>query len=760
MALINDLKLICDLLGPRGWRTRLLAVTNNALDIMQPTAAALEAELAKPVQLVPNQVGFEDLASRGDQAIEAGSPALSLLYHALASPAVHPTPNGEPSGNPADYPSLAQLDTVENYIYSLNAGNINLTGLEVAVFAYQYRVGSRSTHRVHADMAFSRTGVARVGTAAAEYDPSRRGFWIEPAGGTGLPVLPARYGVFLCRRGRAGSAGSVLGVPTTDPRGFLFPVHKLFDGTECLPGLNLTVRFDEFHRNEKLRRLHRLPPSSGGLPLPAGFDVDRAPYMRDSANGGNLVNLQSTGATILVVPVPGPSLVQVARQTPAGGGSDRIAHFRVPPPLDLNSDGRIDNRFWRSSLAVPTFRRRERLAPEYVNMRHQVDVANQTVTDLGNASEADFDAKIRQGGYDAAHFIDHTCDGSVEAKVSGLPGSLRVHAAFSLVTAPDFFPLADQTELDDVRTIGNTAPLSGGDLPVNPTLPLASEPETMAFGARETTLTAVVGAPTLAPPRTRGFEANLQVSWLPDGASDVFFPGWDTSRSADHVGDYLTSSGLGSPFPEDAKLCAALGSFWPAVAPDNGRTFGNVNVPGSSALDNNLPMQDSELGLHPNHPDVVAGRAASRRGWDGEFGPFFETIGGQEFVNFVEPFRSDYVTNALNNQMGLEQTANIQSEFLAERHRALRSCWATAHVPETATLVVFEWVPDWAAVNPGDLRVSGGGYRFEFVDLRGQRTLTNDPRRTRQPVALKYECHYSFNGMAFRRGGGNFQFSR
>ena len=56
---------------------------------------------------------------------------------------------------------------------------------------------------------------------------------------------------------------------------------------------------------------------------------------------------------------------------------------------------------------------------------------------------------------------------------------------------------------------------------------------------------------------------------------------------------YLSSRGLGSPFPEDAKLCAMLNSFWPAVAPDAARTFGQTPT--------GIPLLDTELGLHPQH---------------------------------------------------------------------------------------------------------------------------------------------------------------
>ena len=101
-------------------------------------------------------------------------PSRSLLYHALASPLVHPPATGG-GADPRSYPSLEELDAVENYIYSLaKLSSTNLPpGTVIAVFAYQYRIGTRSAHGMFADLSFSRTGISRVGTAPANYDPVR-----------------------------------------------------------------------------------------------------------------------------------------------------------------------------------------------------------------------------------------------------------------------------------------------------------------------------------------------------------------------------------------------------------------------------------------------------------------------------------------------------------------------------------------------------------------------------------------------------------
>ena len=91
MSLMDDVKKVCDRLAPLGWKDLLLTVTNNALDISQPTTAKLKKALGLPLATIDRTVsGFEDFHRTANQAITGGRPAHSLLYHALASPDVHP----------------------------------------------------------------------------------------------------------------------------------------------------------------------------------------------------------------------------------------------------------------------------------------------------------------------------------------------------------------------------------------------------------------------------------------------------------------------------------------------------------------------------------------------------------------------------------------------------------------------------------------------------------------------------------------------
>lgn len=756
MALIDDVKTICDRLAPFGWRDLLLAVTSNVLDISQTTTTKLRNTLLAIIPSIDRtRAGFEDFHPAASKAVTAGTPSQSLLYHALASCQVHPTADGKPSANPKHYPTLDELDTIENYIYSLASDRTDLGDTVVAVFAYQYRPASRTTHLRHADLVFSRTGVARVGTAAANYDASRRSFWVIPKDGSdSLCVLPARYAVFLARKAKPGAAGSVQGGhngPADDD--FLFPVHKLFDGRECLQGQNLTISYSEFHRNEKLRKIHSLPETQGGLRVPQGFDISKAPFVRDSTNGGNLASLIRAGSSVQLTPKPGASLVHTVSQKNTVANKNQLAHFIVPPIRTVRDR---ETRFVDSTLEIPAFNE-DRLAPEYVNIRHKIDPQGSTTqipSDLNQEPSASFASLMANGGYAAAHFVDDSCDGVVNASVTGLTGGTPTFPAFSLITAPDFFPLADQSEVEADPTIGRVRPLSKGRLPVNPTLPLPGDPTSFAFARSEKTVTAIVGSTASGPVSAAPNLPNRMVSFLPDAASNVFAPGWDTSRSRDAVGPFLTSSGLGSPFPEDAKLCAALASFWPAVAPDNGRTFGN------EGFGNQLPMLDEELGFHPNHERVRTGNVVSYRGWDGEYGPFIEKVGTKQHVNYVAIERSDYVSNALAGRIRVSLTAEVQSEDLIARHQALLKCQAAMTVSTSTAmcLVVVRKVDDWATFGAGVPQLTGAGFLMEFAELTGARKTTTELDRVRREIRKRHICQIGSNGLAYKNGTAAFVF--
>ena len=249
------------------------------------------------------------------------------------------------------------------------------------------------------------------------------------------------------------------------------------------------------------------------------------------------------------------------------------------------------------------------------------------------------------------------------------------------------------------------------------------------------TVSAIVGATATGAAFDPSNGEERALSWLPDAAADVFAPGWDVSTHRNTYASY----GLGSPFLEDAKLCAALNSYWPAAAPDSSRTF---NITWSPTAQ---PLLDSELGYHPNHQRVKQGEVDSVRGWDGEYGPFVETADGKRVVNCAHRNRSDYVSNALAGNIGFNGLDTISAAEMIQRMDVLRVCFdhlANQTVPQTSLwLVHAEQVSDWTNWNSqvlpkADNTLTGAGYIYQFA--RAGRTATevaeNPITRVRYPL--------------------------
>ncbi len=726
-------------------------------------AKALAADLAVDRD-VP---GFADFTTAGSRAIEPGKPAASLLYHAMASPFVHPDGTATP-GEASRYPTLAELDAVENYIFGLHQVDLSqLRNPVIAVLAYEYRTAPRSPHGQHADLAYSRCGVARVGTAASAYDAVNRGF----AGidkNDAIRVVPARYAAFIAEHVKPTNRDAIMARQRGDQRrDFALPVHKLFPGPDCLVDTELSIRFNEFHRNDKLARVH----SEGGIRVVDGFNIDIYPFVRDSENSGDLVGLQREGASLAVVPIPNNELVRTAEQFNNRSGRKEIVRFHVPPATR-------SNRFF-TSLYLPSAEGEARHAPEYVNIRHKVERHNNAlrIVDINALPDDDFSAHLRKGGYEAAHFIDDSCDGVVSTVVDGLPlppqGDWRVLPAYSLVTAPDFLPMSDQTEitawfdspqrnLRDQFRRGGPDPLCEGRRPVNLNLPSPVQLNSRAFAETEETIVAIVGTAPLSQDGGGSGIRRRSPSFLTDAASNEFAPGWDVSLDREGGPLFYAAYGLGSPFPEDAKLCAALNSYWPAVAPDASRTFGMQGWNSPTAI----PMLDGELGYHPDHPAVKAGKIKTGRGWDGEHGPFFEDIDGTEYVNYASIDRSDYVGNTLKGAIRANNTSGVSSNDLIARMVALQDCIAklptgNGLVSQTELwLVRAETVADWSrnGENADPAMLTGPGFLYEFADVRGNPldkgiAIPGYLLRRRIAVTTRYTCQLSEALLLFRETG-------
>jgi hypothetical protein len=765
----------------------------HGLDISK-AVEDLEKDLERPLPIDRTVPGFEHLALAAYRAIEPGKPALSFLYHALASSHV------SPHGNTSKYPTLEQLDVVENYIYSRARARLNLfSDPVVAIFAYQYREPNRTTHRMHADLAFSRTGIARIGNEDALYVPERRGFEPRPSGEHGFRAMPARYAVFIAERRPQPPDGSVMRAVTSDAAlTFLFPVHKLFPGNECLFELDRNqelvplsipdLMFVDCHVSEKLARIHHHGPDNLGY-IPSmtdpEFDLQKAPFVRDSRTDPSLVRLERAGSSVLVVPMAQP-IVSVATQSVMG--KDELVRFIVPKPAEVHLRR---NRYW-STFEIPADGN-SRAAPEYVNIRTEVSQGSNgfVLTDLNTLPREEFEEKLSKGGYEAAHFIDNSCDGALTIEPIPALGALPLQPAYSLVTAVDYFPEVDQLEIEEWlekrsrRSIGmadiegqfpmgGPQPMSDGrfewrvddaelsltrQLP-NCGLPHPVRPGECAFSLADPasfTATAIVGAPPVSKSiETVSHFSRRAPSWLPDGASDVFAPGWDVSQHVTGNQNMYAAYGLGSPFPEDAKLCAALNSFWPAVAPDSARTYGwRPPIPWSSGgnpLTTAIPLTDAELGYHPQHPRSIFKEVTPAKGWDGDYGPFIVSLNTTRFVNASNPMRADQTRAALEGTIGFSGLDAIGTVDFITRMEALRWCQRNIAFNgfdvRSAWLVAFESVGDWSTwksqVWPiADIELEGTGMIFLFASTSPGEEEEIPPFRRLFPIRQTLEVHMS-----------------
>ena len=693
-----------------GWRQYLMRT--QKIDIR---ASDLAGELSKVRPINREEPGFADFDPSGNRAIEPGNLARSLLYHALASPDVHPTLDDDSAIADRDYPTWRQLDVIENYIYSLAPFSENdLKDAVVGVFAYEYRPRAATTHGQHADVNFSRMGIARIGTSEAVYKGAERAY-TSITGTTGkIGVLPARYGAFLARKVKGGRDLSLLGEGDGDDgqRTFLLPFRKLFSGKECIPNRDITLSFGEHHRAEKLSRIvHGVQAINGGKGscVPDGFDVTRPPFIRRSPDP-DLVRMTPVGAGVMISAPPHP-LVRRAEQNV--GGRMLPAMFRVPAESitgealsEFKPDAGAGNYRHYTALQLPvgdvalsfegvqvllgradSQSRFARNFPFFVYIREEVEYwkGNYNLVDLNKLNDDEFYRYVRNGIYYAAMFEDSTSDGCVVAFVNGLGSNLESCPAFSVVAPLTFFPRSVELDLEhwtlqhpDMFHQGDSRPLCEGRFYANPSIVLPTrdgDPSaTPAFREQDNTIAAVVGkppgarnAPSAAPELRKVF----RTSFMTDAASNVFFPGWDVtiaSRTGD-IADknfFYTTYGMGSPYPEDVKFCAAANGFWPTASPDAGRTFHRSDSPTS------IFLVDDELGYHPSHPAAKG----DQPGWDGGYGPFFQLDArtGAPGVNFANLDRVDYVRDALEGKFGRIQFAHLTSDVLIERMSCQRRC--------------------------------------------------------------------------------------
>lgn len=713
MSLINEVERACARLAPAGWHDLLL---QHGLDI---TSAALREELAKPLNINRTLPGFEDFSTDGVCGVEAGRPTDSLLFHAFASPNVTTGIKGQALDA---YPTPAEIEHLLNYVYASATSSLEtlrqLAGgapLAIAVFAYEYRPRPETVHQRQADLCFSRTGIARVGTADARYDPQRRGFlpFVDDQPNQ-LRVIPARYGAFIAARhtGQPLQFGPMNPQPNDQELEFWVPLHKVFEGDECLAGMDLRVQLENHQINEKIGQIHRRFRGTGWQEP----DILNAPFVitQGLCHWADI----ETYAPGLLVPVVKETLVELAYY------QGRPLSFIMPP----DSGGLIHG-------------------------RHRVH-EDGSVEDL-NALE-NVDAIVKAGGYPALHYQDAMADGWVRALCPQL--QLESIAAYSIIGAPDFYPLCGQRELKAWSSDPEVFPSPDvWHTRVNPLCDVRFYINQSLvgdyFSPQDRGVTAIIAHPqtaTAPPPAGPQVKRGQRQSWLPDFASGVFGPGWEIGRGLVDAPftNVLCGYQLASPFTEDARICAALGSYWPGVAPDSTRTFEPRGV--SATI---IPLTDSEIG------------SAGKPGWDGRSGPTLIEVEGDTRVQYQAYEYSDYTQAALAGQLSLAMTGHTSTEQYHQRvlgmQRAYQAVGAGSDKEQRRLwpLLSFSLVqkPDEAfevAQQQANFRLEGD-VQYYWLYKRGAITTPTDNFKLRHVEVTQYvQLYMSRDALLIRQDDG------
>jgi len=587
--------------------------------------------------------GLEEFSRDGCRGIEPGDPARSLFYHAFASPHVH-----FDGLTNEQYPTMAELGLIENCVYgaahlSLDDLLVRAAGrpLAVVVFAYEYAPAIDTVHRRHADLCFSRTGISRVGNARAHYVGEARGFFPYSGSKGKVHVIPARFGTFVAvqQLGNPNTFGPMRFSRGDEMRKFWVPLHKLFDGTECIKGLNLKLKVNAHHLNEKIRRVHMALQSeyhnTGWTPS----QMKRSPFRITEGLA------KFSRAEGLVKPIWHDPLIKPARTA-----NGTYVGFRVPRGHKL-----LQASLWLTELfgAIPR--------PEFVHIKHAIKKDNngkQRIVYLPNVDPRDIIEIVKEGKYKAANFIDYTADGWVEATCPALAHMIpHSRAAFSIIAQPDFFPLVRQQDLiewwerDAPRAIKNSiwadtetrpTPLSGSRLPANITLLEAG------FDSTETAMSAIIGMDRKPGRRSKIIrKLPRRESTLSYRATNLFEPGWDSSQDFNRDARrkrgtfHLANYGLGSPYPEDTLICAALGSFWPGAVPDVTRTFALEEYPSVT------PIVDDQVGWDGILRPITTGPVAEYPSF--AYADYVKSIYKKRFPyeTFAEVTLEDYIRRTL-----------------------------------------------------------------------------------------------------------------
>lgn len=676
----------CRRLAPLGWKEMLLDASGGEFDIASPD---LPEHLTKVLSKIDREhPGFGDFSVAGARPVEPGSPDRSFLYHAFASPLVRT----DRAGNTLKgFPTLAEIEALENYVYgaappSLEELRASASGrrLGIVVFSLQYLPASRSVHGTHAELCFSRAGIGRVGNAEPLYDGMNRYFATSVEDDPfKFRVVPRRYAAYLAVKvdGTTGNFGPQDALPDDGSRSYWVPLHKLFSGSECIKGLDLQVEMKSGLRNDLIAKFHKWLQLSGFESDWRGEHLENYPFVVKDERIGGLSKRPEYGAGVLE-PAQNP-LVRPAEY------EGKPLTFHVDP-RHVSDVANIQSTSWMVLSAAPSqmplyvqdaAQDYDRPAPQYVNFRHRVNADGS----IDNLSEReDLNEIISKGDYEALHFVDGAGDGWVEASCPQIDEQVDDHIpAYAMIGLPDFYPQINQRDLmqwwrNEVPEAIRTGLFAVPPLALSQTRIAANIELPIGFSIEDDTVPAIVShfKPAIGPQQnTNGAEFHNKVG-LPDGSPGLFDPGWDSSQGYYYKGpdippqNFLAGYGLGSPWIEDAKLCAALGAYWPGVAPDSTRVFSpdkalsGIHYPWPSVA----PMTDEEIGLAPL-PD---GKFLP---WDGVRGPQLVQSGPFRHVVYQDMDHVDYIT--MPNTMTAALTSKVDMPEYTRRILAMASVyWA------------------------------------------------------------------------------------
>lgn len=458
------------------------------------------------------------------------------------------------------------------------------------------------------------------------YDTANRCFTNKPELGDPkqIAVMPARYGLFVAKKVTAsevsvattgefkGKGGIIDAYDDRKDRDltFILPFRKVIANDPLFNSGELT--FTETHVNEKLSILLK----DESLKRNSKTLIDK------SINA----DLKSS---FLVIPKPAPLLTKI----------DGVSW-----DVDDNSENRYFTTFskknnivievmLKSDYRIPNDYSSPRNEPMYVHITHKMN-NDGNYSKIPQTENSDFEKFINTGDYSVPVFEDGICDGVVSvcilhSKNPSLGGITKkgILPAFSIITAPDFFPIVDLFDIMDFDVApgfgkesnfyeGGTASLAAARIRPNPKLLDPCFPDQYAFPSLNNhdtsynTITAVLATPQKKTPTFKKDYYNCS-SFLPDSCSSVFAPGWDVTYGNTGDNSYLSTKGLGSPFVEDMKLCAAMNGMWAVSSPDAARTYqGTVTTEQSQspyywyANPTAIPLLDDEIGFHKNSSAV------------------------------------------------------------------------------------------------------------------------------------------------------------